>query len=74
MDPALIVPRDLDFLLWEWLRLDRLLTRPEFLGHDRGTVTAVFDLSVQLASDLFLPHYKDADRDEPRLDDEGTSR
>ncbi|WP_174278286.1 acyl-CoA dehydrogenase [Sphingomonas bacterium] len=71
MSDVLIQPRDLSFLLWEWLRLDELLARPEYEGHDRETVDAVLNLSTSLARDSFLPHFKEADHHEPSLDGDG---
>jgi len=69
----LINRRDLDFMLHEWLQLDQLLRRPAFAEHTRETVDAVLDTSEQLAASLFLPHYKKADREEPRLTDDGVT-
>lgn len=74
MSDTLISRRDLDFLLWEWLQLDAILTQPEYAAHDRETVDAVLDLSAQVAEDLFLPHFKACDQDEPRIDAEGNVR
>ena len=64
-----IPSRDLDFLLWDWLRIEPLLG-----DHDRETIDAVLELSARLATDAFLPHYKASDREEPQIDadeDEG---
>jgi alkylation response protein AidB-like acyl-CoA dehydrogenase len=58
-DP-LLSRRELDFLLFDWLGVE-----------DRETVEAVLKLGEQVATDLFLPHYRDADRDEPHLTPEG---
>lgn len=71
MNDVLIQRRELSFLLWDWLRLDQMLARPEHESHDRETVEAVLDLSTQLAGDAFLTHFKEADRQEPSLDAEG---
>ena len=71
MTEPFIVRRDLDFLLHEWLRAGELLEQPRFAEHSRETIDAVIDLSEQLSIDLFLPHYKDADRIEPWLDESG---
>lgn len=59
--------RDIDFLLFEWLRLEDLFGRERFAGHDRQTVAAVLDLAEQLAEDLFAPFNKLADQQEPRM-------
>ena len=71
MNDVLIQSRDLSFILWDWLRLDMLLDRPEHQAHDRETIDAVLDLSTELARDAFLPHFKEADHHEPSLDANG---
>lgn len=63
--------RDLDFLLQDWLGLDRLLARPRFAGHDMETVAATLDLAQQLAEHEIAPHLRASDTDEPALDAEG---
>lgn len=66
-----INPRDLEFLLYEWLDLERLLTRERFAEHSRETVDAVLAISQRLAADKFLSHYKASDASEPQLTPEG---
>jgi alkylation response protein AidB-like acyl-CoA dehydrogenase len=59
-----LVPRqELDFLLFDWLHVDSHV--------DRNTVSAILDLAEQVATDLFLPHYRQADASEPWLDHQG---
>ena len=53
--------RDLDFLLFDWLKAEDLLARPRFADHSRQTLDAVLDLSEGLAADVFAPAYKPAD-------------
>lgn len=72
MTDVLIPDRELGFLLWEWLRVDRLLGQSPFEFLDRETVEAMLDLSARLAEDAFLSHYKEADREEPFLDADGS--
>ena len=67
----LIPRRDLDFLLYEWLKADLSYGRPPFEEHSRETVDAVLDLSERLAVDMFLPHYKESDQCEPFQDTAG---
>jgi alkylation response protein AidB-like acyl-CoA dehydrogenase len=55
--------RDVDFLLHDWLKSDRL--------QDRETVDALLDLAEKLANEQFLTHYKRADVEEPTLDASG---
>ncbi|HEY4585258.1 MAG TPA: acyl-CoA dehydrogenase N-terminal domain-containing protein, partial [Brevundimonas sp.] len=61
MSHPLIVRRDLDFMLYDWLKMETLFQAPAFTDHTRESVDAVLDLSENLAVDLFLPHYKAAD-------------
>jgi len=55
--------RDVDFLLHDWLKSDRL--------QDREMVDALLDLAEKLANEQFLTHYKRADVEEPTLDASG---
>ena len=71
MTDVLIDRRDLEFLMYDWLRAERLYARPMYADHSRESVAAVLDLAEQIAADWFLPHYKDADRHEPRLEADG---
>ena len=60
MTGPLIARHDLDFYLFDWLHTE-----------DRETVSAVLDLTEQVATDLFLPQYRQADIVEPYLDTDG---
>lgn len=60
--------RDLDFLLFEWLRVDELTQRPRFAEHSHETFTGVLDLCEQLAERYFAPHNKLSDANEPTFD------
>jgi alkylation response protein AidB-like acyl-CoA dehydrogenase len=66
----LLSRRDLDFLLFEWLQVERLLERPRFVDHSRETFDAVLRLSEQIATEHFAPHNKVGDANEPRFDGE----
>jgi butyryl-CoA dehydrogenase len=66
----LLSRRDLDFLLYEWLDVERLTKRERYAEHSRETFDAVLDLSEQLATEQFKPHNKKSDADEPRFDGE----
>lgn len=59
MTVPLLARRDVDFLLHDWLKA----------GTDRETVDAILDVSEQLATDVFLTHYKQSDIEEPRFED-----
>jgi len=63
MDDSLLPLRDIRFYLHDWLKVQTLA--------DPAIVDAFIDLSADLASDLFLPHYKQADIEEPSLTPDG---
>lgn len=69
MTSPLLRREDVDFLLFDWLDTARLFERPAFADYDRETAQATLDLAERLALDSFLPHYKEADRIEPRIED-----
>jgi alkylation response protein AidB-like acyl-CoA dehydrogenase len=62
--------RDLDFLLFEWLDVEALTTRPRFADHSRETFAATLDLCEQIAVDHFASHNKKSDANEPHFDGE----
>jgi alkylation response protein AidB-like acyl-CoA dehydrogenase len=70
MKSTLLSRRDLDFLLYEWLRIDELTERERFAEHSRDTFDAVLDLCEQLAVRYFAPHNKKSDANEPSFDGE----
>jgi butyryl-CoA dehydrogenase len=59
--------RDLDFLLYEWLDVEALTTRPRYAEHSRETFDGVLELSEQIATEHFAPHNRKSDLEEPRL-------
>jgi len=63
--------RDLEFLLYEWLDVERLSERPRFAEHSRETYDALLDLCQQLATEHFATHYRKSDDQEPVFDGEG---
>ncbi|WP_137389896.1 acyl-CoA dehydrogenase [Rhodoligotrophos defluvii] len=66
--PAMLLSRrDLDFLLYEMLDAESLTARARFAEHGRETFDGALDLSAQLAADLFRPHNKLSDQNEPRF-------
>ena len=69
MPSDLLSRRDLDFLLHEWLEVERLTARERFAEHSRETFDAVLDLSERVATERFAPHNKKADANEPVLED-----
>jgi butyryl-CoA dehydrogenase len=64
------VRRCIDFLLYDWLDVGGLTTRPRFADHSRGTFDAVLDLCERLARDKFAPVNRAADVEEPWFDGE----
>lgn len=70
MKSTLLSRRDLDFLLFEWLKVDELTQHPRFADHSHDTFTGVLDLCEQLAERYFAPHNKRSDSHEPTFDGE----
>jgi alkylation response protein AidB-like acyl-CoA dehydrogenase len=70
MRSTLLSRRDLDFLLFEWLRVEELTERARFAEHSRETFDGVLDLCAQLAERYFAPHNKKSDANEPTFDGE----
>lgn len=68
MKSTLLSRRDLEFLLYEWLRVDELTKRQRFAEHSRDTFDGVLDLSEELAEKYFAPHNKKSDAEEPTFD------
>jgi butyryl-CoA dehydrogenase len=60
--------RDIEFLLHEWLDVGGLLGRDRFKEHSRETLDAVLELAEQLATEVFAPHRRLSDTDEPRFE------
>ncbi|MEZ5739456.1 MAG: acyl-CoA dehydrogenase [Burkholderiaceae bacterium] len=67
MTSRLLNPRDVSFLLHEWLQVTRLCERPLFAEHSRETFDAVLDLAQKLATEQFYPINRLLDTEEPRL-------
>ncbi|WP_308123649.1 acyl-CoA dehydrogenase [Modestobacter marinus] len=66
---SLLSPRDLEFLLHEWLQVETLTKRPRYAEHSRETFDAVLELAQEIATDHFAPHNRTADENEPRVVD-----
>ncbi|WP_297007347.1 acyl-CoA dehydrogenase [uncultured Corynebacterium sp.] len=60
---------DLEFCLYDWLDAENLTTLDRFAEHSRETFDGLLDLSRRLAEDLFAPHNRTGDLDEPHLVD-----
>ena len=70
MRSTLLSRRDLDFLLYEWLRVEDLTSRSRYAEHSREIFDGVLDLSEKLATRYFAPHNKLGDENEPTFDGE----
>ena len=66
----LISRRDLEFLLYEWLDVERLCARPRFADHSRETFDSVLSSAERIAVERFLPHRRTSDLEEPVIDGE----
>lgn len=70
--PPLLNPRDVDFLLYEWLDVAELCDRPRYSEHSKESFDSVLDLAAEIATKRFAPHYKTADANEPFINPDGT--
>lgn len=57
-----------DFLLYDWLKAERLCQRERHAEHSRDTFEAVLDLSEKLAREQFAPTNRVIDTQEPHFD------
>jgi alkylation response protein AidB-like acyl-CoA dehydrogenase len=57
-----------DFLLYDWLDVESLQTRPRFADHSRETFASVMDTCEKIAREKFLPFNRLADTEEPWFD------
>lgn len=69
-DSHLLSRRDVEFLLFEWLRVQDLTSRERFAEHSRETFHGLLDLCEDLATRYFAPHNKRSDAHEPTFDGE----
>jgi len=70
--PPLLNPRDIDFLLYEWLDVAALCERPRYSEHSIESFDSVLDLAADIAIKRFVPHFKAADAQEPFVNPDGT--
>lgn len=70
VDELILSRSDLDFILFDWLKVDLLNQRTRFSGQDRFDYTSVLNVYESLATDLFAPHNKKNDINEPSFDGE----
>ena len=68
----LLSRRDLEFLLYEWLQVEKLTDRERYREHDRETFDAILDIAETLAVEVFAPINRLLDENEPVIDAAGT--
>ncbi len=59
-----------DFLLYDWLDVESLATRPRFADHSRETFASVMDTCEKIAREKYAPYNRLADTEEPWFDGE----
>ena len=76
MQSKILSRRDLEFILYELLEVGSLCSRARYADHTRETFDAALDTCERMATELFEPHYKKSDQNEPRvyIDDDGSER
>src|SRR5471032_36840 len=65
MQSKLLSRRDIEFMLYEWLDVEALNLRPRFQDHNRESFDAAIATAEQIATELFAPHNKKSDQQEP---------
>jgi alkylation response protein AidB-like acyl-CoA dehydrogenase len=70
--PPLLNPRDIDFLLYEWLDVAALCDRPRYREHSVQSFDSMLDLAAEIAVKRLVPHFKSADAHEPYVNPDGT--
>ena len=70
MQSKILSRRDLEFILYELLDVGSLTRRPRYADHSRETFDAALDTCERMATELFEPHYKKSDQNEPHFDGE----
>ena len=64
----LVSPRDINFLLFDWLKVHDLTTLPHFHHLSTQDFDAVLDLCFDLAENEFATHNRESDTHEPEFD------
>jgi alkylation response protein AidB-like acyl-CoA dehydrogenase len=63
--------RDVEFLLYEWLKVGDLCARDRFAEHSRQIFDDVISLADKIATERFAPHNRMSDANEPYIGDDG---
>ena len=61
--------RELDFVLFEFLGVERLLGHPRFQAYDRAAIQQMLDVGQKIAEQKFLPIAAEVDANEPVIVD-----
>lgn len=61
--------RDLDFIMYETLQLDDILSQERYSDYDRESIDAILDLSQSMAEEKFQPFAAHLDQNEPKYVD-----
>ncbi len=59
-----------DFLLYDWLKVEQLNQRERFADHSHETFNAVLDTCERIAREKYAPHNRTVDIEEPQFDGE----
>ena len=70
MTAKLLSRRDVEFLLYEWLEVTTLCGRARYADHSRETFDGALDTAERIATEVFLPHRRKGDVEEPQFDGE----
>ncbi len=68
--PHIVRKRDLEFLLYEMLEVERLCDLAPFESHDRETFEAIIETALRVAEEQFQTHAAELDHEEPHWDGE----
>jgi alkylation response protein AidB-like acyl-CoA dehydrogenase len=76
MQSKILSRRDFEFVLYELLDAGALTGRARYADHSRETFDAALATCERMATELFEPHYRKSDQNEPHVvhDEEGGER
>ena len=57
----------IDFLLYDWLKVEQLHERTRYAEHSRETFDAVLDICERIAREKYAPFNRTVDTEEPRM-------
>lgn len=63
----------IDFLLYDWLRVEDLTQKARFEDHSRETFSAVLDTAERISREKYAPFNRQVDTEEPQFDGEKVS-